>query len=141
MSYTAGIENREYQSLDEYLEWIRAFYEGTSLYPSGWNDLTEAVLARITREEQRARLQQQLFSLGRDIACEWAKANEVRRLNSGNLAVWGAATQRASQEASLADTLATIRLDVDALLSGELTADEITADRYHPPDPDDFFAF
>lgn len=140
-TYAADEVNQQEQTYEDYLFWVNAFYSGTTLYPRGWFDLTEEVSERIDDAIARERTQNALFVLGRDIAAEWSKSNEHRLVNNGDLAIWGAATQRASKEDSLEETLQLITDDVYKVLAGQLTSEDLSAERYHPADPDDWFAF
>ncbi|MFK7733934.1 MAG: hypothetical protein AB8B48_20095 [Pseudomonadales bacterium] len=139
-AYKADTANHEHQSLQKYLYWVRRFYEGTTLYPNGWHDLSEDVLAA-TPDPDLARVREQkLFKLGRDIAAEWSKDSVVNRVDSNHLAVWGVAAGRAVEENTVDETLQMISEDVQKLLSLELEPNVITEERYHPQDPDDEFA-
>lgn len=140
-TYAADEDNQEEQTFEDYVFWVNAFYAGTVLYPRGWFDLTEGVIETVDDAVARERTQNSLFVLGRDIAAEWAKSNEHRLVDNGDLAIWGAATQRASKEDSLEETLQLITDDVYKVLAGRLTSEDISAERYHPADPDDWFAF
>jgi hypothetical protein len=131
---------QDYQALEDYLYWIEKFYEGTALYPRGWNDITADILAQSADPAYAAQLRRELRLLGRDIAAEWAKDNDVRLVDNRHLAVWGMAAERAVGEGNVDETLLLIHDDLEKLLSMELSPDAITADRYHEPDPDDFFA-
>ncbi|MEM1402696.1 MAG: hypothetical protein AAGG55_05145 [Pseudomonadota bacterium] len=140
-AYQADPENHEFQTQEKYLYWVRAFYEGTTLYPRGWYDLTDGILAQTEDSERAAQLQEELYLLGRNIATEWSKSNRVNLIKSGNLAVWGVAAERAGKEGNVDETLAKITTDVEKLLAEELNPGAITASRYHEQDPNDFFAF
>lgn len=139
-AYVAGIENHEHQTREEYLYWVRSFYEGTTLYPRGWNSTTSDLLAATPSGPASAKMEARLYELGREIAAEWSKSGRVNLVKNGHLAVWGIAAQRAVDEANVDETIAQIADDVSALLARELSPEAVTAARYHPQDPDDFFA-
>lgn len=128
------------QSLQEYLQWVVSFYRGSTLFPRGWNDLVADQMAESGPGEEASRRRAQLYRLGRDMAAEWAKANGVRRVDTSDLAVWGQATERAIEEGNIDATLDRIEDDLRSLLAGTLDPATITASRYHPPDPEDWFA-
>ena len=140
-AYEADPENQQFQTQEKYLYWVRAFYEGTTIYPRGWYDLTDGIMEQTTDPERAAELEEELYLLGRNIATEWSKSNRVNLIKSGNLAVWGVAAERAGKEGNVEETLAKITADVEKLLAEELNPGEITAGRYHEQDPNDFFAF
>ena len=138
-AYEGDRRNHEYQSLDEYLHWVRRFYEGTTLHPRGWNDITAEILEESDGAATAAR-KRRLYKLGRDIAAEWAKASRINRVDNRHLAVWGIAAGRAIEENNIEETLDSITADLEGLLSQRLAPDDITAGRYHEQDPDDWFA-
>jgi len=140
-AYEQDTKLHEEQSLEEYLYWVRKFYEGTTLYPRGWNDITEDLLAAAGEGAPIEARERRLYRLGRGIAAEWSKANNVRLVDEGHLSVWGVAAGRAVNEGNVDETLDFIASDLEKLLAEELPTDAITADRYHEPDPDDWFAF
>lgn len=140
-AYELDPVNAQIQSQRTYLYWVRSFYEGTLLYPIGWNQITSDILAETSEVSLIEVRRQQLYKLGQEIATEWAKDTQVNLVENSHLAVWSVAASRAVEEDNVQETLSKIQEDVRLLLSLELTADEITADRYHPQDPDDWFAF
>ena len=139
-AYESDTTLQEYQTLDSYLYWVQAFYEGTALYPRGWSDVSEAILESASSAQEAAVWEKRLFELGCDISVEWSKETSINRIKSSNLAVWGNAVERSVGEGNVEATLTRIADDVQRLLSLQLTPDDITADRYHEPDPDDWFA-
>lgn len=139
-AYATDTANHELQSLREYLYWVRRFYAGTTLYPTGWNDLTADVLLQTTDPNLALEREQKLQKLGRDIAAEWSKDSAVNRVESHHLAVWGGAAGRAVEEGNVDETLQKISDDVQKLLMQALPPEAITEDRYHTEDPGDEFA-
>lgn len=139
-AYEKSTANHEHQPLQEYLYWVRRFYEGTAFYPNGWHDLSAGVLAETPDSNLALERQQKLYTLGRDIAAEWSKAAIVNRIESNHLAVWSVAAVRAVEENTVDETLQNISEDVQKLISLELPPNAITEARYHPQDPDDEFA-
>jgi len=140
-AYARDGELQDEQSLQEYLYWVRKFYAGTTLYPRGWNDISRDLLAAADDDTNTAQRERKLYLLGRDIAAEWSKANSVRDVDDGHLAVWSIAAGRAVNEDNVDKTLDAIMADLQQLLAGALSPDAITANRYHEPDPEDWFAF
>jgi hypothetical protein len=142
-AYEADPDAARLQTLDEYLYWVRGFYAGTTFYPRGWNDVSEDLLADMEiadgNSEDYARRERTLYELGRDIAAEWAKDGSINRVDNQHLATWAIAASRAVKEENVDETLERISEDVQALLALQIGPDEIDADRYHEPDPDDWF--
>lgn len=139
-AYEQDAENQRVQTLREYLYWVRSFYAGTALYPRGWNSITADVLAQNTNIAKQASRRQELQTLGRNIAREWSKDSSLSLVQSRHLAVWGVAASRSVDEGNIDETLKKIERDLDLLIAREMSADAIVADRYHPDDPDDYFA-
>lgn len=138
--YAQDAANAGAQTVDEYLYWVRNFYEGNLLYPRGWNSITEDILAETQGASKLELRREELFRLGQKIAAEWAKDTSVNLVENAHLAVWGIAAGRAVDEDNVDETLAMISEDVDLLITQDLGPDAITAGRYHPQDEDDFFA-
>jgi hypothetical protein len=71
-----------------------------------------------------------LDNLGAAIAAEWAKHNEIRRIDSRMLGLWGSVLQLASNSEQRERSIELITEDVDALLSGSLRGSDIREPRY-----------
>jgi hypothetical protein len=69
--------------------------------------------------------------LGRHIGGEWAKHNDVRRLNTRTAAVWRDALLEALRQNDLDAYLLRLEEDVAAMLSGQLGNDAIRFERYY----------
>ncbi len=121
--------NQQIQSEEEYLLWVRRFYEGFNTVP-GWFDLEMQVLARLPPDEH-ANATEQLAALGITISGEWAKDNSVRRIDTSTVATWRDALQESLSRMELGSYLMLLNQDVAALLNGSLTADDITFERYY----------
>lgn len=68
-------------------EWFRKFYEGTFLV-KGWKARMQEILHKIPADKQE-HVRELLDNLGRQIGTEWAKDNNVRRIDSSMLKQWG----------------------------------------------------
>lgn len=125
--------------IEPHLTWIKRFYQGTVLYPFGWNKVTNLIITSLTSQEDKNTITPRLFQLGLDISSEWAKDNSVRKINSSNIAVWGGALRRAAKEGNQLDFVSKVEQDVAAILKDELTSNDIKRARYFPAeDFDDF---
>ncbi|MFK7828477.1 MAG: hypothetical protein AB8B57_01740 [Congregibacter sp.] len=140
-AYESDQANQKVQTVHEYLNWVRSFYQGTVLYPRGWNDISLDILTNRHSSQAPQQLEQRLFLLGRDIATEWSKDSSLSLVKSQHLAAWGVATSRAVAEQNVDETLDKITSDLQKLLLRQLRSDAITPERYHAPDPEDWFAF
>lgn len=128
--------NREAQSLESYLKWVRRFYHGWELYPDGWLSTTRDILGGVEVADKRRRLEAKLTDLGRLISAEWAKSFGHRTIRSRELSVWGQALLRSvnnDEEEHLVDR---ITVDVNALLSGQLDPTNVTLQRYYSASAD-----
>jgi len=128
-AYSADAANQLLQTREEYLGWIKSFYRGTVLYPTGWFDVQERVLATSAPENVDV-LVPQIEELGRLIAAEWAKENSARAIDNRLLALWGATLQSATPGEQRLEVFNLVGNDVRRLLSRELDKASIADSRY-----------
>lgn len=97
-------------------KWFQTFLEGT-FYTDGWDEICDAILAAIPHE-QRPDYEMLVGELGEKIGREWAKNNEVRRIDNSKLIEWGDRLKgTASDEpARLAEVINTINQEVESIL-------------------------
>ena len=120
---------QQYQTEDDYLLWITRFYKGFSIAP-GWLSLTEQVLENL-EEPQKSEVNQRLYHLGAKIGTEWAKDNEVRKLNTRNASVWRDGLIESLRQNDLNNYITRVEEDVESILNGELDKEEIYFERYY----------
>lgn len=103
---------------DDYDYWVKKFFEGSFLVP-GWNLISKDLLDAVPADERPA-VAARMDRLGQTISREWAKRNEVRRISSNQLKVWGDALKKAKPQGldSLRSELAVIEAEVDQILAG-----------------------
>ena len=128
-AYLADESNQQLQSRSEYLGWTLSFYQGNLAYQSGWQELESVMLNAVEPQDERE-LRRQLGSLGAIIGGEWAKDNNVRRIDSRMLSLWGSALQLAENIEQQKKSIDVISQDVDDLLKGNLHKEEIVESRY-----------
>ncbi len=128
-AYYADSINQELQSEDAYLGWIRSFYEGNLMSPTGWLQMQSLVLANATPAD-RATIESRLDQLGAAIAAEWAKENRGRAIDSRMLSLWASLLQLAADATQQQRTIDVIATDVEDLLAGALSRDVIQESRY-----------
>jgi len=133
--YAADARNRQLEARDDYLLWVSRFYSGVPPV-AGWLDLSEAVLATLT-EPERGGVAARLLELGAKISSDWAKSNELRVIDNRVGNVWRAALDEALNQGDIEGFLDRLEADVDALLSGELDAEQVRFERYY----EDEFSF
>ena len=121
--------NQRLQVLDDYLVWIRRFYEGFNIAP-GWFNLTEQVFERLPASRHEV-IGNRLYELGRIISVEWAKHNDVRLIDTRNAAIWRDALQESLSKNDLDNYLERVEADIAAMLAGTLTRSDIEFERYY----------
>ena len=81
------------QSEQDYQNWMKSFYRGSFLV-KGWDDRKREILGAISeKKEETGRL---LDELGELIAPEWAKDNNIRKIDNNDLLRWGNLLKQAS---------------------------------------------
>ena len=126
-------------SLKSHLFWVKRYYQGSIIYPLGWNRMTEMLLVTLPDENQKSEIESRMKRLGMTIVIEWAQDNKFRAIDSATVAVWGNGLRTASQLGEQQLFVSKVERDVDALIAGELNKKRITRERYYPPeDFDDF---
>lgn len=127
------------RKLSAYLTWIKRFYLGSIIYPLGWNEMSESVVASLDDVEEKEDIADRLFELGKLISAEWAQENKDRRITSTNVAAWGNALRTAVEVNEQDEFVTRVERDVQDLLAGKLDPKEVTRERYYaPPSYDDF---
>ena len=129
VAYDADEENQGRQSETEYLGWVLSFYQGNLAYQSGWQDIQGYVYEAPAREAEQALLEQ-LSLLGIAIGSEWSKHNDVRQIDTRMLSLWGSTIQLAPDFDTQKQTVEVIAIDIDLLLSGSLSKQDILEERY-----------
>lgn len=128
-TYRADASNMARQTEPEYLDWIRNFYQGSRLYPTGWEDIEQLVLAR-TAATERGAIAADLRRLGIAIAGEWAKDNGLRLIDNRLLSLWGYLLQITPDSAGLSQSIAVIDADIAQVLARRLAPGDVTESRY-----------
>jgi len=97
--------------------WYKKFYEGTFLV-KGWKSRMNEVLKGLPPKD-KGEMGQRLETLGKKIGMEWAKENDVRRIDTAQLQRWGKDLQNASQKGTeaLADQIQQLNGEVDKKLA------------------------
>lgn len=128
--YNADARNRESQSLQKYLKWVKVFYNGWGGV-RGWRSVQEEILADADPADREG-LRRWLEELGRKISGEWAKSYGARAINGQTVQVWVNAAYECSARRDHERLIRAIDRDVDALLAGRLDRSAITLERYYP---------
>ena len=125
--------------IEAHLSWIIRFYQGTVLYPNGWNRVSKRFLASIESPEDREEIAVRIRSLGILIANEWAQDNDVRRINSSHVATWGSALRTSAEQNDQKNYITKVERDVNALIDGTVKSSEISYERYYQSEDYDNF--
>ncbi len=134
-----GIDEATSTAVENHLVWIIRFYQGTVLYPNGWNRVSDRFLASIENTQVKNSMTQRLEKLGIRIANEWAQDNDVRRINSTNVATWGSALRTAAETNDQINFVTAVEKDVELMIEGLLKSSEIDYQRYYPEEDYDNF--
>jgi hypothetical protein len=126
--YDASPEIHAKMTKEEYYTWAWRFYYPFQLSP-GWLK-TEENLFKDMSEEQYRLLAPKLAYAGQLMSAEWAKPNEIRRVHTNMLALWGRVLKKALGLGILDATIDRLLADVHQLLRGEMEAKAVTAERY-----------
>lgn len=134
-----NIEKASSAEIENHLIWIIRFYQGTVLYPNGWNRVSDRFLASMENMQAKQEMKQRLEKLGVRIANEWAQDNSVRLINSTNVATWGSALRTAAETNDQIDFVTAVERDVELLIEGLLKSNEVDYQRYYPEEDYDNF--
>jgi len=134
-----GVKKVEERIIKEHLSWIIRFYQGTVIYPNGWNKVADLFANSIKNPKERKAMEQRLQVLGIDIANEWAQPNSVRNINSSNMIVWGSALRTAAERNDQQAFVSKVEADVEALIARKLSTKDISYERYYSDDDFDDF--
>lgn len=135
--YEASEDNHAYQKLEDYLYWIQVFYEGNALSP-GWFHLSNELMDE-TPEDKKVIYSRKMQSLGRLISAEWAQNNNVRLIDTRCASIWRDALLEAISREDLDNYIQRFETDVNAILAGELSREDIQLSRYYEVEEFDFF--
>ena len=123
----------------DHLVWIKRFYLGSILYPTGWNEISDRLLATLDNQAIIPSTTERLDNLGLEIVTEWAKDNRVRLIDSKLLSIWGNALAASAENNEQIEFITQIENDVEQILNGTLKAEEISSDRYYTVEDYDNF--
>lgn len=134
LNYQQDAVNRGLENQKEYLSWVIRFYKGWSLYPKGWNEITKELLLQLKNAQTASLVKHKMEQLGLLISGEWAKNNQTRLITTYHVSVWGNALMQSLDQGDTLNLIDRVAKDINALLTRELNADAITAERYYVPE-------
>ena len=127
-----GISSASNTELNRHLGWIVKFYQGTLIYPTGWNNVSERFLASVNDDAARAMLKKRIHFLGIKIANEWAQSNRIRLIDNSAILAWGNGLRSAAERMEQEQYISKVEKDVDLLLNEAITTKDISFERYFP---------
>ncbi len=129
--YRRDPTNARYQTLAQYLSWVKRFYLGWELYPRGWVHLSQDLLFRIDDPLLAAELKDRLANLSAVIASEWAKDNRVRHIDTRQVSIWGNALLTSLRYGETLSIPERVTEDVHDLLNNRISSEVITENRFY----------
>ena len=130
--YSADLDNQKDQSIENYLLWVKRFYQGWVVYDRGWLEMTDELKANINDPQERQIAEQKIHQIGLLIASEWAKEKESRYVKTGAVAAWGESLLKALSRGQALELMESVIQDIALLENGSLSSDEIEIERYYP---------
>lgn len=129
--YNAHSNKPESYSIDEYLMWVERFYLGWELFSRGWLKATDELVATLEDPGEQAQAKQLSFDLGKIVSAEWALENDIRKVNSQHLSIWGNALMESMTRQEQLLMLNKILADAKAVVNESLPAKEFHSERYY----------
>jgi hypothetical protein len=115
--YESDSANKSKQKWEEYYSWVTTFYRGNILAP-GWSKRVNEILEGLRSERARDELRASLNELGRMLAAEWSKDNDVRKVSNSDLLSFGSRFSQAKDKEDgtgtvLRKEIAAIRAEIE----------------------------
>ena len=129
--YQQDSTNNNIQNLDQYMTWVIRFYQGSELYPNGWNSVTQTLLLGIKDLESANGVEDKMARLGLLISGEWAKNNSTRLINTRHISIWGNALLKSLEHGETLELIDRVTADVEDLLASRISSDVITENRFY----------
>ncbi|NOY70220.1 MAG: hypothetical protein GXP53_12180 [Deltaproteobacteria bacterium] len=98
-------------------KWFKKFQEGTFM-ARGWKDRTKELLCATSPGEEE-NMRTRLSVLGEKIGREWARDNDIRKIDTAMLQEWGARLMAAKKDGphELSEMVGEIEAEVENVLS------------------------
>jgi hypothetical protein len=129
--YQQDAANSHLQNLDQYMLWVIRFYQGSDLYPNGWNSITQTLLEKIREPETIQQVKDKMDRVGLLISGEWAKNNQTRLINTRHVSIWGNALFKSLEQGETLELIERVSSDVDDLLTQRIPSEAITEGRFY----------
>lgn len=132
--------NQEVQSMEDYLLWVKRFYQGWVVYDNGWLKMSRDLVEQMP-SNQREAASQRIAEIGLVIAPEWAKEKTDRYIFTDMVAVWGEALLEALNRGEVFEYMDSVEQDLKMLKNGQIQRQDIFMQRYFPDIQEDSFLF
>jgi len=139
-SYENDADNQEVQSREDYLVWIKRFYQGWVVYSHGWLKVSQDILEELPMD-QREEARSQIAEIGLEIAREWAKEKQDRYIFTNMVAVWGEGLLEALNRGEIFQYMELVEQDLESLKQRNIVREDISIQRYFPNIQTDSFLF
>lgn len=139
-AYENDLANQEVQSMEDYLLWIKRFYQGWVVYDNGWLKMSRGLTEQMPLD-QRTIASQRIAEIGLKIAPEWAKEKKDRYIFTDMVAVWGEALLEALDRGEVFEYMDSVEQDLKLLKNGQIQRQDISMQRYFPDIKEDSFLF
>jgi hypothetical protein len=98
-------------------EWFKKFYEGT-VFVKGWKYHMNDMLQKVPADEKE-KIRGLLDDFGKKIGYEWAKDNNVRKIDTATLQKWGNDLRTAGEKGpeALIEKISLLDSAADSILS------------------------
>lgn len=130
--YSRDVDNQAEQSIENYLMWVKRFYQGWVVYDRGWINMSAELSEEISDPVERKKAQEKIHQIGLLIAPEWAKEKESRYIKTSAVSEWGESLLEALSRGQVLELMDSVVKDIALLKGSELTSEEITIERYFP---------
>ncbi len=130
-AYESDPANQQLQSLEEYLVWVKRFYQGWVVYNNGWLQMSDDLTSQMPAN-QRPLVRQRIAGIGLSIAPEWAKEKPDRYIFTNMVAVWGEALLEALERDEVLAYMDAVERDLQLLKAGQVGRQDISMQRYFP---------
>lgn len=129
--YEADEVNQAVQSQNNYLLWVKRFYQGSKLYSDGWESITQDLLLNIEDPGELTVVRYKMDHLGKLISGEWSKISTKRSIYSRDLSIWGQALLESIERQDEEKLIDQVTQDVEAMLAGDIKPKTISIKRYY----------
>lgn len=138
-AYQADTLNSERQSLEAYLDWVKNYYYGNALYSRGWLKVIEEAKEFVDDPIEGEAIEEKLYIVGKKVSAEWSKSKSAQTINTKLLGIWGVSLQEALDRGEALEFLDRVMADVEALLSQQVSINDIDKYRYYQQSEDFFY--